>query len=139
MQKQNLRQWSEKISSLCEPKENHRQRSKRMDGGGRERSSPSSKPSKFSVYQNPALSAVLTANSRQPSKSTFLSIFFFSTASAFAFLGIISWYSLAVYTAFEMLILQYGLFLQRDLSLRVRVVSESRFLETRVCKILAWH
>ncbi|KAJ9698181.1 hypothetical protein PVL29_007321 [Vitis rotundifolia] len=61
-----------------------------MDGGGRERSSSPSKPSKFSVYQNPALSAVLTSNSLRPSKSTFLSIFLVSTASAFAFLGIIS-------------------------------------------------
>nr|CAN63581.1 hypothetical protein VITISV_033335 [Vitis vinifera] len=61
-----------------------------MDGGGRERSSFPSKPSKFSVYQNPALSAVLTANSLRPSKSTFLSIFLVSTASAFAFLGFIS-------------------------------------------------
>lgn len=61
-----------------------------MDGGGRERSSSPSKPSKFSVYQNPALSAVLTANSLRPSKSTFLSIFLVSTASAFAFLGFIS-------------------------------------------------
>lgn len=61
-----------------------------MDGGGRERSSSPSKPSKFSVYQNPALSAVLTANSLRPSKSTFVSIFLVSTASAFAFLGFIS-------------------------------------------------
>ncbi|KAJ7980971.1 Transmembrane protein [Quillaja saponaria] len=44
------------------------------------------KPSKFSVYQNPALSSFLTANSLQPSKNTFLCIFSFLSASGFAFL-----------------------------------------------------
>ncbi|KAL5711372.1 hypothetical protein ACHQM5_021836 [Ranunculus cassubicifolius] len=53
-------------------------------------SSPSSKPSKFSVYQNPALSAALTANSRRPTKSTFLWIFTISTASALLLISFIS-------------------------------------------------
>ncbi|KAJ7947783.1 Transmembrane protein [Quillaja saponaria] len=58
-----------------------------MDAGvARDKGSPPLKPSKFSVYQNPALSSVLTANSFQPSKSTFLWIFSFLSASAFAFL-----------------------------------------------------
>ncbi|KHN05723.1 Transmembrane protein 209 [Glycine soja] len=41
--------------------------------------------SKFSVYQNPSFSAVLTSNSLQPSKFTILSFF---SASAFAFLAV---------------------------------------------------
>ncbi|XP_031256472.1 transmembrane protein 209-like [Pistacia vera] len=52
--------------------------------------SPPQKPSKFAVYQNPALSAALTAKSLQPSNSTLLCIFAFSSASAFALLSIIS-------------------------------------------------
>ncbi|KAF8369578.1 hypothetical protein HHK36_032404 [Tetracentron sinense] len=56
----------------------------------RRKSSPPLKLSKFSVYQNPALSAALTANSLRPSKSTFVGIFSVSTASAFALLTIIS-------------------------------------------------
>ncbi|XP_042475644.1 uncharacterized protein LOC122057569 [Macadamia integrifolia] len=58
--------------------------------GGREKSSPLSKPPKFSVYQNPTLSAALTANSLRPAKSTFLCMFFVSTASAFSLLGFVS-------------------------------------------------
>ncbi|XP_027346759.1 uncharacterized protein LOC113858348 isoform X2 [Abrus precatorius] len=50
-------------------------------------SSPSK--SKFSVYQNPSFSAVLTSNSLQPSNFTFLSILSFFSASAFVFLAII--------------------------------------------------
>ncbi|KAF5175746.1 cytochrome B561, amino-terminal protein [Thalictrum thalictroides] len=62
-----------------------------MEGGVIEKSgSPSSKPLKFSVYQNPTLSAALTANSICPTKSTFLFIFSISTASAFVLLSIIS-------------------------------------------------
>ncbi|VFQ98909.1 unnamed protein product [Cuscuta campestris] len=63
-----------------------------MDGGGgeREQSSAPPKPSKFAVYQNPALSAALTSNSIRPSKSTFLFIFSLSFASAFALFSIIS-------------------------------------------------
>ncbi|KAK7262352.1 hypothetical protein RJT34_29920 [Clitoria ternatea] len=49
----------------------------------------SSSKSKFSVYQNPSFSAVLTSNSIQPSNFTFLFIFSFFSASAFAFLTII--------------------------------------------------
>lgn len=56
-------------------------------------SSSPTKPLKFSAYQNPALSAALTANSVQPSKFTFLCIFSLSSASAFAFLRILSWYT----------------------------------------------
>lgn len=52
--------------------------------------SPPSKPSKFSVYQNPALSAALTARSIKPSKSTFIRIFSASTASVFALCGLVS-------------------------------------------------
>ncbi|KAI4334430.1 hypothetical protein L6164_019125 [Bauhinia variegata] len=44
-----------------------------------------SKPSKFSVYQNPAFSAVLTSNSLQPSNYTFLCVVSFFIASALAF------------------------------------------------------
>lgn len=53
-------------------------------GGRRELSSPSPKPSKFTVYQNPAFSAALTTNSLRPSKSTFVFIFTISIASASA-------------------------------------------------------
>ncbi|XP_050213359.1 uncharacterized protein LOC126664831 [Mercurialis annua] len=66
------------------------------DGGGgggvREQgsASPAYKPSKFAVYQNPALSAALTANSLQPSNSTFVFILSLTSASALAFLSIIS-------------------------------------------------
>ncbi|CAI9105150.1 OLC1v1004013C2 [Oldenlandia corymbosa var. corymbosa] len=41
-------------------------------------------PSKFSVYQNPALSAALTSNSLRPRKSTFLFILSLLSASAIA-------------------------------------------------------
>ncbi|KAE8700237.1 MLO12 protein [Hibiscus syriacus] len=58
--------------------------------GNQDRASPPSKPSKFSVYQNPTLSAALTATSLQPSKSTILCIFFLSSASALALLYITS-------------------------------------------------
>ncbi|XP_062082026.1 uncharacterized protein LOC133788525 [Humulus lupulus] len=63
-----------------------------MEGGAREKgSSPPLKPrSKFSVYQNPAFSAALTANSLQPSKSTLLRFFSLSSASALALLAIFS-------------------------------------------------
>ncbi|XP_022949224.1 transmembrane protein 209-like [Cucurbita moschata] len=59
--------------------------------GGRAEGSSSPKPLKFSAYQNPALSAALTVNSIQPSKFTFLCIFSLSSASAFAFLRVVSW------------------------------------------------
>nr|GMD61396.1 transmembrane protein 209 [Ipomoea batatas] len=59
-------------------------------GGGREQSSAPPKPSKFTVYQNPALSAALTSNSLRPSKSTFLFLLSLSSASAFALLSVIS-------------------------------------------------
>ncbi|KAL2328645.1 hypothetical protein Fmac_022072 [Flemingia macrophylla] len=52
-------------------------------------SSSSSSKSKFSVYQNPYFSAVLTSNSIQPSNFTILSILSFFSATAFAFLAII--------------------------------------------------
>lgn len=55
-------------------------------GGQREKGSPPLKPSKFSVYQNEALSAALTAKSLQPSKYTLLFTFCFSSASAFVLL-----------------------------------------------------
>lgn len=61
-----------------------------MDGGGRDKASPpqaTAKPSKFAVYQNPAFAAALAAKSLVPSKLTLLSTFFFSSASAFAFLS----------------------------------------------------
>ncbi|XP_038895668.1 transmembrane protein 209 [Benincasa hispida] len=61
------------------------------ENGRRADSSSSPKPLKFSAYQNPALSAALTANSLQPSKFTFLCIFSLSSVSAFAFLRILSW------------------------------------------------
>ncbi|KAG5124289.1 hypothetical protein JHK82_031026 [Glycine max] len=50
--------------------------------------SPSPPKSKFSVYQNPSFSAVLTSNSLQPSNSTILSILSFFSASAFVFLAV---------------------------------------------------
>lgn len=59
-------------------------------GAGRDKGSPPPKPSKFSVYQNPALSAALTANSLQPSKYSLLYIFSLSSASAFALLTFFS-------------------------------------------------
>lgn len=40
----------------------------------------------FAVYQNPAVSAALTANSLRPKKSTFLWLLSVSTASAYAIL-----------------------------------------------------
>ncbi|CAL0329094.1 unnamed protein product [Lupinus luteus] len=54
-------------------------------------SSPSSnsKPSKFSVYQNPAFSSALTSTSLQPSNHTLFSLFSFFSASSLAFLAII--------------------------------------------------
>ncbi|KAF7823428.1 transmembrane protein 209 [Senna tora] len=55
----------------------------------RDRTSPPTKPSKFSVYQNPSFSAVLTANSLQPSNHTFLCIVSFFCASALAFLAVL--------------------------------------------------
>nr|XP_048327040.1 transmembrane protein 209-like [Ziziphus jujuba var. spinosa] len=62
--------------------------------GGGARNMGSSAPlkphSKFTVYENPAFSAALTANSLQPSKSTLLCIFSFSSASALALLAIFS-------------------------------------------------
>ncbi|XP_009617750.1 uncharacterized protein LOC107796269 [Nicotiana tabacum] len=59
-------------------------------GGGvvKEQSSTPPKPSKFTVYQNPAFSAALTTNSLRPSKSTFLFILSISFASASALLSI---------------------------------------------------
>ncbi|XP_061359046.1 uncharacterized protein LOC133303183 [Gastrolobium bilobum] len=52
-------------------------------------SSPSSSNSKFRVYQNPSLSAVLTSKSLQPSNYTLFSVLSFFSASAFAFLTIV--------------------------------------------------
>ncbi|KAL0390508.1 UNVERIFIED_CONTAM: Transmembrane protein [Sesamum calycinum] len=49
-------------------------------GGQQQQTASASKPSKFAVYQNPALSAALTSNSLRPSASTFL--FFLSVSSA---------------------------------------------------------
>ncbi|KAL3518355.1 hypothetical protein ACH5RR_020944 [Cinchona calisaya] len=55
-----------------------------MDGG-RGRELPSTPPhSKFTVYQNPALSAALTSKSLRPRTSTFLFILTLSSASAVA-------------------------------------------------------
>ncbi|KAK1284232.1 hypothetical protein QJS10_CPB21g01215 [Acorus calamus] len=45
---------------------------------------------KFSVYQNPTLSAALTAKSLQPSASTYLIILFLSSASALSLLSLLS-------------------------------------------------
>ncbi|GFZ17926.1 hypothetical protein Acr_26g0011950 [Actinidia rufa] len=61
-----------------------------MDGGARDKGSPPPKPSKFAVYQNPALSAALTTNSLRPSASTFLCILSIFAASAFALLSVIA-------------------------------------------------
>ncbi|KAK6144429.1 hypothetical protein DH2020_021249 [Rehmannia glutinosa] len=55
-------------------------------GGQQQRTSSASKPSLFAVYQNPALSAALTSNSRRPSASTFLFILSLSSASGLALL-----------------------------------------------------
>ncbi|CAH9109001.1 unnamed protein product [Cuscuta epithymum] len=55
-----------------------------------EQSSAPPRPSKFAVYQNPALSAALTSNSLLPSKSTFLFFISVSFASAFGLFSIIS-------------------------------------------------
>ncbi|XP_057748372.1 uncharacterized protein LOC130967501 [Arachis stenosperma] len=52
-------------------------------------SSSNSKPSKFSVYQNAAFSAVLTSNSIQPSNYALYTLLSFFSASAFAFLAIL--------------------------------------------------
>ncbi|XP_054793253.1 uncharacterized protein LOC129314853 [Prosopis cineraria] len=61
-----------------------------MDAGAtRDKASPPPKPSKFSVYQNPSFSAVLTANSLQPSSHTFLSIVSFFSASSLAFIAVL--------------------------------------------------
>lgn len=61
-----------------------------MEGGGEGgTSSPQVKPFKFSVYQNPNLSAALTATSIRPSKSTLLSIFSVSAISAVALISIV--------------------------------------------------
>ncbi|KAF2300516.1 hypothetical protein GH714_013904 [Hevea brasiliensis] len=60
-------------------------------GSGRDKGLPPvTKQSKFAVYQNATLSAALTANSLQPSKSALLFIFFLSSASAFALFSVIS-------------------------------------------------
>ncbi|BFG34374.1 hypothetical protein CerSpe_206480 [Prunus speciosa] len=56
----------------------------------RDKASPPPKPAKFSVYQNPSLSAALTANSLRPSKHALLCIFFLSSASAVAFIAMFS-------------------------------------------------
>uniref|UniRef100_A0A1D1ZFX0 Transmembrane protein 209 n=1 Tax=Anthurium amnicola TaxID=1678845 RepID=A0A1D1ZFX0_9ARAE len=62
-----------------------------MAEGGEGRSFPQHKPHpKFSVYQNPAFSAALTAKSLQPSKSTVLLIVSASAASATALLAVTS-------------------------------------------------
>ncbi|XP_004309872.1 PREDICTED: transmembrane protein 209 [Fragaria vesca subsp. vesca] len=61
-----------------------------MDGRDTKGSSPPPKPSKFSVYQNPTLSAALTANSLRPPKQALLIIFSLSSLSAVAFLLILS-------------------------------------------------
>ncbi|CAN1226867.1 hypothetical protein LINGRAPRIM_LOCUS1118 [Linum grandiflorum] len=53
-------------------------------------SPPVSKSAKFAVYQNPSLTAALTAASLQPSKSTFLYILFLSSASALALFSLVS-------------------------------------------------
>ncbi|GMP89045.1 hypothetical protein CsSME_00040779 [Camellia sinensis var. sinensis] len=55
--------------------------------GGGDMGSPPPKPSKFAVYQNPALSAAMSTNSLRPTKPTFLCILSLSTASAFALLS----------------------------------------------------
>lgn len=60
-----------------------------MSGGGGDISSGPPKPSKFAVYQNPALSAALTTNSLRPSRSTFFYILSLSAASAAALLTVV--------------------------------------------------
>ncbi|WCJ41079.1 Transmembrane protein 209 [Euphorbia peplus] len=60
-----------------------------MEGGGG--GSPAAKASKFAAYQNPALSAALTANSIVPSKYAFVFIFALSSASALGLVALISW------------------------------------------------
>ncbi|XP_075503785.1 uncharacterized protein LOC142541104 [Primulina tabacum] len=58
-----------------------------MEGSGtRQQKSGASKPPKFAVYQNPALSAALTYNSLRPSAFTFVFILSVFSASAFAVL-----------------------------------------------------
>ncbi|XP_027108170.2 uncharacterized protein [Coffea arabica] len=59
-----------------------------MDGGRRREPPPASK---FTVYQNPALSAALTSKSRRPSVSTFLVILALSSASAVALFTATCW------------------------------------------------
>uniref|UniRef100_A0A7N0UTH4 Transmembrane protein 209 n=1 Tax=Kalanchoe fedtschenkoi TaxID=63787 RepID=A0A7N0UTH4_KALFE len=51
---------------------------------------PGKATTKFAVYQNPALSAALTANSVRPRKSTFLWLLGVSSASAYALLRFVS-------------------------------------------------
>ncbi|GAB4859198.1 hypothetical protein Ancab_010658 [Ancistrocladus abbreviatus] len=58
--------------------------------GGASPPSQPLKPAKFAVYQNPALSAALTATSLRPSTSIFLFFFSLSSASAIAFLAFTS-------------------------------------------------
>ncbi|XP_050369829.1 uncharacterized protein LOC126787953 [Argentina anserina] len=61
-----------------------------MEGRDNKASSPPPKPSKFSVYQNPTLSAALTATSLRPPKHALLVIFSLSFISAAAFLLLLS-------------------------------------------------
>ncbi|KAK4408523.1 hypothetical protein Sango_0433300 [Sesamum angolense] len=63
-------------------------------GGQQQQTASASKPSKFAVYQNPALSAALTSNSLRPSASTFL--FFLSVSSASVLALIFSLYRFSV-------------------------------------------
>ncbi|XP_047332481.1 uncharacterized protein LOC124936069 [Impatiens glandulifera] len=63
-----------------------------MDAGakkGGDSSSTPAKPSKFSVYQNQALSVALTTKSLRPSSSTFFCILSLCSASSFALLSTI--------------------------------------------------
>ncbi|MCL7022770.1 hypothetical protein MKW94_010232 [Papaver nudicaule] len=60
-----------------------------MEGGGVGTNSPQVKPFKFSVYQNPNLSAALTATSLRPSVSTLVSIFCVLLISAVALISIV--------------------------------------------------
>ncbi|KAL8029827.1 hypothetical protein ABFX02_14G248500 [Erythranthe guttata] len=55
-------------------------------GGGRQQTAGASKPSLFTVYQNPALSAALTSNSLRPSAATFLFILSLLSASVISLL-----------------------------------------------------
>ncbi|KAL5580258.1 hypothetical protein UlMin_012700 [Ulmus minor] len=59
-------------------------------GGVRYKGSRPLKPSKFSVYQNPAFSAALKSKSIEPSESTLLCIFFLFLTNAFALLVVLS-------------------------------------------------